>query len=74
MKGKSERSLPRIAAVVGPTASGKTALSVAVAKRCRGEIGCLDSMQIYSGMEIGTAAPTEEEKKLAEQSGKLTNE
>ena len=62
MKGKSEMSLPRIAAVVGPTASGKTALSVAVAKRCRGEIVCLDSMQIYSGMEIGTAAPTEEEK------------
>lgn len=54
--------LLRLAAIVGPTAGGKTALSVAVAKKCRGEIVCLDSMQIYVGMEIGNAAPTEEER------------
>ena len=62
MTGKTERSLPRLAAIVGPTAGGKTALSVAVAKRLGGEIVCLDSMQIYSGMEIGNAAPTDSEK------------
>lgn len=45
-------------AVVGPTACGKTALSVEVAKRIGAEIVCCDSMQIYSGMSIGTAAPT----------------
>lgn len=54
--------LLRLAAIVGPTAGGKTALSVAVAKKCRGEIVCLDSMQIYAGMEIGNAAPTEAER------------
>ena len=62
MTGQTERSLPRLAAIVGPTAGGKTALSVAVAKRSGGEIICLDSMQIYSGMEIGNAAPTDPEK------------
>lgn len=55
---------PRILAVVGPTASGKTALSVALAKRLGGEIISCDSMQIYRDMTIGTAKPT-----LAEQDG-----
>lgn len=48
--------------VVGPTASGKTALSVALAKQLNGEIISADSMQIYRGMDIATAKPTEEEK------------
>lgn len=48
---------PRILAIVGPTASGKTALSIALAKRLGGEIVSCDSMQIYRGMDIGTAKP-----------------
>ncbi len=48
--------------IAGPTASGKTALSVELAKRLDGEIVSADSMQIYKFMDIGTAKPTEEEK------------
>ena len=51
----------KIAAVTGPTASGKTALAIALAKRLDGEIISCDSMQIYRGMDIGTAKPTKEE-------------
>lgn len=51
-----------VLAVVGPTASGKTALSVALAKRLSGEIVSADSMQIYKGMDIASAKPTEAEK------------
>lgn len=51
----------KIAAVTGPTASGKTALAIALAKRLDGEIVSCDSMQIYRGMDIGTAKPTREE-------------
>ena len=51
----------QIAAVVGPTASGKTALSVALAERMNAEIISCDSMQVYRRMEIGTARPTEQE-------------
>jgi len=47
--------------VVGPTASGKTALSIALAKELSAEIISGDSMQIYKGMDIGTASPTAEE-------------
>ena len=53
---------PKILAVVGPTASGKTALAVALARALDGEVICCDSMQIYREMSIGTAKPTEEEK------------
>ena len=52
----------KIAAIVGPTAGGKTALAVEAAKRIGGEIICCDSMQIYEKMIIGSAAPSEEEK------------
>ncbi len=52
---------PTILCVVGPTACGKTALAVALAKRFRGEVVSVDSMQIYRGLSIGTAAPTPEE-------------
>ena len=51
----------KIVAVVGPTASGKTALSIALAKRFDGEIVSCDSMQVYKRMDIGTAKPTAEE-------------
>ena len=51
----------RIIAVVGPTASGKSALAIELAKRLDGEIICCDSMQIYKQMNIGTAKPNEDE-------------
>ncbi len=51
----------KIAAVTGPTASGKTALAIELAMRLNGEIISCDSMQIYRGMDIGTAKPTKEE-------------
>ena len=51
----------KIIAVVGPTASGKTSLSIRLAQELNGEIVSCDSMQIYRGMCIGTAAPTVEE-------------
>lgn len=47
--------------VVGPTASGKTKMAVALARQLNGEVVSVDSMQIYRGMTIGTAAPTAEE-------------
>ncbi len=53
---------PPVLAVVGPTASGKTGLSVELAKRLGGEIVSCDSMQLYRYMDIGTAKPTETEK------------
>lgn len=49
---------PKIVCVVGPTACGKTTLGVQLAKRFNGEVVSADSMQIYRGMTIGTAAPT----------------
>lgn len=51
----------KLLAVCGPTASGKTAFSIRLAERLGGEIISSDSMQIYRRMQIGTAAPTEEE-------------
>ena len=51
------------AVVVGPTASGKTALSVLLAQALNGEIISADSMQIYRGMDIATAKPTAEERR-----------
>ena len=51
----------KILAVVGPTASGKTAISVELAKRLGGEVVSCDSMQVYRRMNIGTAKPTKEE-------------
>ncbi len=51
----------KLLAVVGPTASGKTALGVSLARRLNGEVISADSMQIYSGMDIATAKPSAEE-------------
>lgn len=56
----ADKKIP-VLAVVGPTASGKTMLAVALAKEFGGEVVSADSMQIYAGMEIATAAPTKEE-------------
>lgn len=52
---------PKVIVIVGPTASGKTELSIRVAKKLDGEIISADSMQIYKKMNIGTAKPTKEE-------------
>ncbi len=60
MNDKTQK--PRILAVVGSTASGKTALAVELARQLDGEIVSCDSMQIYRGMNIGTATPDESER------------
>lgn len=51
----------KVVVICGPTASGKTALSIELAKKVNGEIVSCDSMQIYKEMDIGTAKPTREE-------------
>jgi len=53
---------PLVVVIVGPTASGKTKLAIALAQRFQGEIVSADSMQIYRKMNIGTAKPTETER------------
>ena len=53
--------MEKVIVIVGPTASGKTALSIELAKRIDGEIISCDSMQIYKDMNIGSAKPTESE-------------
>ena len=53
-----------IVVIMGPTASGKSALALETALRLGGEIVSFDSMQVYRGLEIGTAQPTAEEKRL----------
>ena len=52
---------PKVIVICGPTASGKTSLSIELAKKINGEIISCDSMQIYKDMNIGTAKVTEEE-------------
>src|SRR3954447_24301325 len=54
--------LPRFFVIIGPTASGKFALAMRLAEPLRGEILSVDSMQIYRGMDVGTAKPTREEQ------------
>ena len=54
--------MPQIITIAGPTASGKTALSIQLAKEMDGEIVSCDSMQVYKDMDIGTAKPTLEEQ------------
>lgn len=56
---------PRILGFVGATASGKTSLALEVAQRLPCEILCMDSMQIYRSMDIGTAKPTVYEQSIA---------
>ncbi len=52
-------------AVVGPTASGKTALAVALAERLGGEVISADSVQVYRGLDVGSGKPTTEERRRA---------
>lgn len=56
---------PIVVVVTGPTASGKTGLGIALAQRFNGEIISADSMQIYKGMSIASAAPTKSEREQA---------
>ena len=51
----------RLIAIAGPTASGKTALSIELSRRISGEVVSCDSMMVYRGMDIGTAKPTRAE-------------
>lgn len=53
----------RLLVILGPTATGKTELSISLAELFKGEILVADSMQIYRGMDIGTATPTESERR-----------
>ncbi len=55
---------PRAIAIAGPTASGKSDLALKVAQKLDGEIVCMDSMQIYRRMNIGTAKPTAQEQAM----------
>lgn len=55
----------RVLAVVGPTAVGKTAVGEEIAARLHGEIVTADSMQVYRGMDIGTAKPAPRERRVA---------
>lgn len=59
---KEHNVKPKVIVIGGPTATGKTALSIELAKQINGEIVSADSMLIYRGMDIGTAKPTEEEQ------------
>ena len=54
--------MKKLICIAGPTASGKTALSIALAKELNGEIVSCDSMQVYRRMDIGTAKPSPEER------------
>lgn len=53
---------PPLVVIVGPTASGKTALAIKLAAACNGEIICADSRTVYKGLNIGTAKPTPAER------------
>lgn len=62
MASRVERTEPPLIVIVGPTASGKTALAVELAERFDGEIICADSRTVYKGMDIGTAKPDKEQR------------
>ncbi|MBO6137823.1 MAG: tRNA (adenosine(37)-N6)-dimethylallyltransferase MiaA, partial [Lachnospiraceae bacterium] len=53
----------KLVIIAGPTASGKSSLGISLAKRINGEIISADSMQVYRGMDIGSAKVTKEETK-----------
>ncbi len=53
---------PPLIVIAGPTASGKTSLSITLSRRLQGEVVAMDSMQVYRYMDIGTAKPTMEER------------
>jgi tRNA dimethylallyltransferase len=58
----SPKTEPLVVILLGPTGSGKTALSLELAERFSGEIVSCDSVAVYRGMELGTAKPTREER------------
>ena len=58
------RRTPGIPVILGPTAAGKSELAFALARECGGEIVSADSMQFYRGLDVGTAKPTSEERRL----------
>jgi tRNA dimethylallyltransferase len=59
---RSEQARGRLLVIAGPTASGKTALAVALAERLGGEVVNADSQQVYRGLDVGTAKPTPAER------------
>ena len=63
LDGENARAMQKTIAIVGPTASGKTALGIELARKFNGEIVSADSRQIYRGMDIGTAKPTAAERR-----------
>jgi tRNA dimethylallyltransferase len=60
---KQKNSLPFLVAIVGPTASGKSALGICLAERLAGEIVACDSTQLFRGFDIGTAKPSAAERR-----------
>lgn len=58
----ADESLPRVVVVTGPTAAGKSALAIELALALGGEIVNADSMQVYRGMDVGTAKPSPEDR------------
>lgn len=58
------RRAPGIPVIMGPTAAGKSELAFALARECGGEIVSADSMQFYRGLDVGTAKPTADERRL----------
>ena len=60
---EGREALPPVVCIVGPTASGKTAAALRLAERFRIEVVSADSMQLYRGMDVGTAKPTAEERR-----------
>jgi tRNA dimethylallyltransferase len=59
-----ESEKPRIVALVGPTATGKSSLALELVQRFRGEIISADSVQVYRGMDIGTAKPSAKDRRI----------
>src|ERR1700735_5285350 len=59
---RSHKSDPLVVLLLGPTGSGKTALSLALSERFGGEIVSCDSVAVYRGMDLGTAKPSREEQ------------
>jgi tRNA dimethylallyltransferase len=65
VEGLVEPLVPLLVVILGPTGSGKTSLSVALAKQFDGEIVSCDSVAVYRGLEIGSAKPSAEQRALA---------
>ena len=61
----AENGKLKLLAIVGPTASGKTAIAIQLARRLGGEVVSCDSMQVYRRMDVGTAKPNAEERAAA---------